>query len=174
MKKLFYFSAVLLVLSTTSCSLFKGSSSDTTYIHKEAQIRVSEPGVTTLTTPLVADIEVVSQKRIEPFVYNSTVKAADCKGNVKLVEQEKTFAIAAACMKYNADILVGQLISVDTDARTGCLVVTVVGYPAIYKNFRNATEKDMEIKRGAGAEVSPAKTNKKNNQSILGMFGKAE
>ena len=114
--------------------------SKTTYYYNESSARNIELGQRVLTTPMIADLKVVSDKKIEPyvevfpFVMSPQIKDA--------VPGFKRSAFANAAKKNNADALVGTDIIVTTNEE-GFVVVTVTGYPAQYTNFRNATREDL-------------------------------
>lgn len=114
--------------------------SKTSYYYNESSARNIEMGQRVLTTPMIADLKVVSDKKIEPyvevfpFVMSPQIKDA--------VPGFKRSAFANAAKKNNADALVGTDIIVTTNEE-GFVVVTVTGYPAQYTNFRNATREDL-------------------------------
>lgn len=129
------FSLVFMLLSIP----LMAQKSKTSYYYNESSARNIEPGQRILTTPLIADVKVISSEKIKPytevfpFVMNPQVKEA--------VPGFKRTAFAHAAKENNADILVGTDITVTTND-DGYVVVTVTGYPARYANFRNATAQD--------------------------------
>lgn len=61
--------------------------------------------------------------------------------NLKYVDNFKRTALLNAAKKYNADVIVGAIIDVETTPQ-GKFQVSVSGYPARWINFRNATAAD--------------------------------
>lgn len=114
----------------------------TYYNYSESSARNLEPEHTMLTTPLIADLDVRAKKikyveteAFEDVIVDRTI--------VDYISEFKKIALASAAEAHNADILVGATIKVETI--NDRLVITVTGYPAIYKNIRNATIKDAEL-----------------------------
>lgn len=56
----------------------------------------------------------------------------------------KRIVLCKAARQYNADLIIGATIDVVTN-KGGCLEITVVGYPAKYTKFRNATKENVEL-----------------------------
>ena len=116
----------------TACAVQK-----TTY--RESSARVIEPGLSVIVTPLIADLQVISQEKITPYVevfpYEVTLF------NLKYVDNFKRTALLNAAKKYNADVIVGAIIDVETTPK-GEFQISVTGYPARWVNFRNATAAD--------------------------------
>ncbi len=133
MKKLFFFCIAIATLSGCSATYYK---------YSESSARNLEPEHTMLTTPIIADLDVspikihhVERKAFEDVIVDRTI--------VNYISEFKKIALASAAEAYNADVLVGTTIKVETIDDQ--LVITVTGYPAHYKNIRNATIKDAEL-----------------------------
>lgn len=106
--------------------------------YREASTRLIEPSQGALVTPLIVDMELVSEEKIKPYVEEF--------GKVNYltlseVEKYKKTALLNAAKKYDADVIVAATIEVET-TDSGVLKITVTGFPARYTNFRKATEKD--------------------------------
>ena len=105
-----------------------------TSIYTETQTRQNHPTFATNVIPLAADLQVSPQRIVED------VKITPPVNSVYTTEIAKEHAIAATLKKYNADVLVAPLINVYKENTT--YHITVIGYPATLKNFRNATQLD--------------------------------
>lgn len=113
-----------------------------TYEYSESTARNLEPEHTMLLTPLIADLEVSSKK----IYYTEKDAFADVEINenvIQNIDEYKKIALCRAAQQHKADVLVGAMIEVETINER--LVITISGYPAYYKNFRNATVKDTEL-----------------------------
>ena len=138
MKKLFVLAMFSLVVSAGFAQTERvRTGGSTTYT--ESSARNIEPARGVIAVPLIADLKVISNERIEPYeeIFPYQVNAAI----VNYVPSFKRTAFFNAAKKYNADALVGALIDVST-TEDGFLKISVTGYPARYTNFRNATAQD--------------------------------
>lgn len=142
MKKLFALAMLSLVVSAGFAQTERvRTGGSTTYT--ESSARNIEPARGVIAVPLIADLKVISNERIEPYeeIFPYQVNAAI----VNYVPSFKRTAFFNAAKKYNADALVGALIDVST-TEDGYLKISVTGYPARYTNFRNATAQDVWMK----------------------------
>lgn len=132
MKKIVIFSCLLVVAVFSSCS-------KKTYSY--AETRTVEPTQSVNVVPVVAELE-VSQERIT-YAERLSVKANKLSNSEfkALVEKEKVQIISNATSAHKADILVAPVVSVQTDVKDN-IMISVSGYPATYKNYRNATTED--------------------------------
>ncbi len=112
----------------------------TSYYYNESSARNVELGQRVLTTPVIADLKIISDEKIEPYV--EVFPFAMSPQIKEAVPGFKRAAFANAAKKNKADLLVGTDIIVSTN-EDGFVVVTVTGYPAQYTNFRNATKDDV-------------------------------
>ena len=140
MKHLKYLSlAAGLMLMASSCTTIKKTAT------------TAEVDNTVVTYPTVADLEVTPCHIAEP-------KLSTAKGNLiaELLEEQK------------ADVL---LEAQFTFQRTpyGERVLTVTGFPAVYKNFRKATKSDLDAIKAIPANE---KTTYNRGGGLLGVFGK--
>ena len=133
MKKLFFI--------CIAAAMFSGCAS-TYYKYSESSARNLEPEHTMLTTPIIADLDVspikihhVERRAFEDVIVDQSIP--------NYISEFKKIALASAAEAYDADILVGTTIKVETIRDR--LVITVTGYPAHYKNIRNATIEDAEL-----------------------------
>ncbi len=123
MKRVFLF--LMLSLLITSCSVTRTATAKKLDIYGSGVMHI----------PVVADLEVQQQKVFATVVTEEGVVS----------ESAKQKAIAEAIEKANADILVEP--SFKTEINGSMVVITVTGYPATYKNFRNATQADVNLLR---------------------------
>lgn len=138
MKKLFL---LLFVLCSTG-SLFAQQRIERVD-YQESTARNLEPEHFMLLTPLIADLEVSSTK----ITYTEKAAFLDFPVTttmIKEIPEFKKIALSRAARSCNADVMVGTTIDVITNAQ-GLLEITVTGYPAHYRQFRNATLEDIDL-----------------------------
>lgn len=113
-----------------------------TYEYSEATARNLEPEHTMLLTPLIADLSVSNKKiyHVEKEAFKDIVIDQAVIANI---DEFKKIALCCAAQESKADVLVGAMVKVETINER--LVITISGYPATYKNFRNATTKDTGL-----------------------------
>lgn len=87
---------------------------------------------TVMHIPVVADLD-VKQTKVSITI--------DFQGN--LTKSIKDKAIGEALKKTNADILIEPSFEIETKGSSS--KITVTGFPASYKNFRNASQGDIEL-----------------------------
>ncbi len=109
--------------------------------YREASGRNIEPAQNAVIVPMVAHLDVITDNRIEYVETFDDVVNLDVINNISMY---KKIALLNATKKYNADTMVAALINVDT-TESGHLVITVLGYPARYKDFRSMTPDDQWV-----------------------------
>lgn len=120
---------------------------ETTVDYMESSARYMEPSQSIMTTPMIADLEVVggsiSYTESEAFKnYEVTEELTH------LVPGFKRIALSRAARAHKADVIIGAMIDVITN-ENGRLEITITGYPARYTNFRNATSNEIDlVKKG--------------------------
>jgi hypothetical protein len=145
-KKLFLLVAVVMG-SATLASAQKIDRIETTVEYMESSARYLEPSQIIMTTPLIADIEIIgsaiSYTEVDAFKnYEVTEELT------KMVPGFKQVALSRAARAHKADIIIGAMVDVITNEE-GRLEITITGYPARYTNFRNATNNDIDlVKKG--------------------------
>lgn len=118
-----------------------------------------------LTTPFVADLELVHQDVETNETDPDTGKKKKIPVRIEYVEKEafknyivttglisniptfKAIALANAAKEHEADIILGALVTVRTvldEEGLGKLEITVSGYPARYCNFRTADQDELD------------------------------
>ncbi len=146
MKKIQLALAAMIAVLFASCG---------TYTYQESTARYVEPSRAGFITPVVADMEVQPQKisnEVEIFVKLkkreiNQIMAAEIRGiESPLVLSWKKYALAQTLKKFNADDIVSPSFEIaPSRMKKDVLVVTVTGHPAIYKNYRTATQADVEL-----------------------------
>ena len=109
--------------------------------------------------PLVAELN-ISETRIE---YSEKISVdfeeLSPKEAKNLVEELKANVLYHAIKKYNADVMITPLTNAVKE-ENGTLIVTITGYPATYKNIRNATKDDTWfVEIGKPAQSNDQQTN---------------
>ena len=153
MRKLMFFS-MFIILIASSCSTMQ--SSQMVYTNYEPDVRTSvktyymesstqnlEPQNTIMASPMIADLKVIGDQ----IVYTETEAFKDIEVTTRVIDAMPNFkriALCKAARQYNADLIIGATIDVVTN-KDGRLEITVVGYPAKYTKFRNATKADIDL-----------------------------
>ena len=159
-----FFICVGLAFSLASCAVSKSTFE---YEIEELSGRTLEAVSTMLVTPVIADLD-VSQQRVTYIETAAFANKEVTKDMISNLDDLKAVALANAAQYYNADIMVGSIINVRTVNKH--LVITVQGYPATYKNFRNVTLQDLEVVKGSKVfdfKSSPIKSPKKVIENII-------
>lgn len=130
----------LALLSMSSCQRAN-------YYSRSVEANTVEPNYhNVMTTPLAVDLE-VSDTKITYTERDAFLQIPNIKNvyyNQSLRERCRQIALALAAKANNADIIVAPNVEMETDAN-GNLTVTVMGYPATYRNFRKPTVDDIEL-----------------------------
>lgn len=157
MKKLLLFATAIAVIS--SCAPMveyqqtqQVAIQETTLDYNEGNARLLDANNNFLVLPIVANLE-VSQKKIVHVERDAFTNVKVNNSTIARIDQYKRVALGRAAMANDADVIVNAQVDVVTE--DGHFVITVTGYPAQYKNFRNATTKDIGIVKEANeAQVS--------------------
>ncbi|MBO4634277.1 MAG: hypothetical protein J5669_02770 [Bacteroidales bacterium] len=141
---------VVLVLALVLVSLAGFAQKRTTSVevdYMEASARYLEPAQSVIAIPLVADLKVLGGQ----ITYTEKEAFKDypvTEDLVSLMPNFKKIALCRAARHYKADMIIGATVDIVTNA-DGRLEITIIGYPAVYSNFRNATAEDLDIARKA-------------------------
>lgn len=138
--------AALAAVVFTSCG---------TYTYQESTARYVQPTRAGFITPVTADME-VRNERIENAVEIevvltkreiASIMTSEAHGQeAPIVLSWKRYALAQTLKKYHADDIVSPNFDIAPHAeKANTLVVTVSGHPAVYKNYRAATQADVEL-----------------------------
>jgi hypothetical protein len=164
MKKVTLFLGVAALLSSCSTSIPMAKS----YSYSEYQ--TVSPSQSVYTVPVIADLDVAKERITYAERINKNITTLTDAEVEALASREKEVVIANAAKANNADVIVAPTVNITTDANKN-LVIIVNGYPATYKNFRNATENDKWIIENTTTEQK--KEPEKKEQSLLkGLFKK--
>ena len=118
----------------------------TEYDYSESSARLLEGSSNFMVTPIIADLN-VSGTKISYVEKDAFANFTVTRQVISNIAAYKRIALSRAAKAHNADILVGAEIDVETIDRH--LVITVTGYPATYKKFRNATNADVTLVKSA-------------------------
>ncbi len=107
---------------------------------RQSQSRISEPNMEVFVKPLIVDLDVISETRVEDTWEFPTVdltKLSDYQ-----LQNLKATALFKSSKKYEADVIVAATFDITTEENNGGvgLSITVIGYPAQYKNWRPAND----------------------------------
>ena len=133
MKKIFLFCGLAALVC--SCSAPKATS------YSYAEYRTISPSPSVYAVPVVAELDVASERITYAERINKNIRTMTDAEVEAFASREKETVVANAAKANNADVLVAPLVNITTDANSN-LVIIVNGYPAVYKNFRNATAAD--------------------------------
>lgn len=161
MKKACVLSA-LFALILCSCS--------TTQTISYSESRTVEPTqqIAAVAVPLIADLQVSSERITYSEKITVNVPNLSSSQAVKLINDSKSSVLFRAIKKYNADVMAAPIIDVQQNGANS-VVITIMGYPAIYKNFRNATKDDrwfMQVEQSQHEAAAPAQN------KMMGLFKK--
>jgi hypothetical protein len=109
-----------------------------------SEYQTISPTQSVYTVPVIADLDVAEERITYAERINKNITTLTDAEVEALVSREKEVVVANAAKANNADVIVAPIINITTDANKN-LVIIVNGYPATYKNFRNATEADKWI-----------------------------
>ncbi len=108
---------------------------------RQSQSRISEPKMELFVRPLIVDLELISQTRVEDSWSFPNVRLTELT-NAEL-QNIKATALYQSSDKYKADVMVAATFDVSTpeNNRGYGINIKVIGYPARYTNWRSASEK---------------------------------
>ena len=108
---------------------------------EEAYARNIEPQATIFVAPQTCDLQYLSDKRIEYGPYQFKFKGDLSES---MLESFKNRALYIACVKQDADMMIGALYDSWIDEKeSNVLNVTFLAYPVKFVNFRNLEPTDM-------------------------------
>ncbi|MBQ6070159.1 MAG: hypothetical protein IKQ75_00765 [Bacteroidales bacterium] len=145
MKK--YFPLLLLVaVLLSSCSAI--------YTYRESTARYVEPIRAGFVTPVAADMRIDQNKITFTQKFENTLSRravmqimSDVNNNREsgLVLSWKKNTMAAALKQYKADDIITPTFEIMPSEDLKYIEVTVTGYPAVYVNYRKATQEDVNM-----------------------------
>lgn len=152
---------VVFLFSFVSCKTVQEPINKYSYHYQEATIKYSYPKRNeTCIFPTVANLEISNKKvtyaetfttmlEMTPSQFKKFVEALNnhlLNGTEPpFVKNWKSQVIAKAAIKYEADEIVSPIFIVTPNETKTAVTVTVTGYIGKYKDFRNATEKDIKF-----------------------------
>ena len=117
--------------------------------------------------PVVADLQ-ISETRI---TYSEEVtfdfREAEEFKIKNYIEGIKPAILARAIKQYDADLMVAPIIDVKNES-TNVFVITITGYPASYKNFRNATKQDEWFMQPVAPNTAEQSSSAPNKFKLFG------
>lgn len=107
---------------------------------RQSQSRIAEPNMEVFVRPLVVDLEVIGEDRIEEVCSFPNVRLTEL--SLDMLQNLKASALFNCSQKYNADVIIAAMFDIQSfeDNKGYGINVTVVGYPAKYKNWKPAIE----------------------------------
>lgn len=135
MKKTF-FTLLLIVLA------FGANAQKNIHSITQAQARLIESEFSVITAPVIGELGDISPKKIVDSMEFYIGHFKDANDIVANLDDYKRYTIAHYCTKSGFDLIVNPLFQVSTNPTGDKLKVVVTGFPAKYKSFRPATEKD--------------------------------
>lgn len=157
MRKLFLFATTIGMLSSCApmvqeMQTHQVAVQETILDYSESSAHLLDASNNFLVLPIIANLE-VSNKKIIHVEKDAFAEVKVNRSTIANIAEYKRTAIGRAALAYNADVIVNT--DVDVKTEDGRFVITVTGYPANYKNFRNATTKDIGLVKAANeAQVS--------------------
>ena len=172
MKRVLFFTFAI-AMSVISCApqrvIYKESEcAPQRVIYKESEVRNLEPTQSAVVVPFVAELELISQQRVSELYTFDIVVTTAMLGEI---ENYKRNALLKTAQKYNADTMVGALISVDTDKK-GKLEILVTGYPARYVNFRSMTKEEAWLNNTTHKGVVKTEDAANNQGGLVNLFNR--
>lgn len=110
--------------------------------YRNSQSRLAEPKMGVYIKPLIADLKIDMAKGKIRDVWNFTMEEVNSmKGEVENVRKRALFM---STEKHGADVIVAASFDIVSQDNGDGYMVTVIGYPANYVNWRTATAEDNE------------------------------
>ena len=138
-----------ILLFACTCLCFLWMNAEDPNLHnstfEEAYARNIEPQAKIFVAPQTCDLQYLSDKRIEFGPYQFKFKGDLTES---MLESFKNRALYIACVKQDADMMIGALYDSWIDEKkTNVLNVTFLAYPVKFINFRSleSTEKNYEM-----------------------------
>ena len=131
----------IILCSLSALNITKAQNNKVTYNFSES--RDFEPRQGVVVTPLLADLQVITQTSVRDSVIFPILVASISQNQITSWAFEyKKIAMSFLLKKYKADAIIGSMTDVSTTS-DGRMMISISGYPAKYTNFRNATSADV-------------------------------
>ena len=167
MKKIILFFSVVAIVCSCSTPQATTYSTPKATSYSYSEYQTISPSQSVYTVPVIADLDIAKERITYAERINKNITTLTDAEVEALASREKEVVIANAAKANNADVIVAPTINITTDANNN-LVIVVNGYPATYKNFRNATENDKWIIENTNIEKEQLVD--KNTKSMKGLF----
>lgn len=166
MKKLLI--VLLLCCVSTSC----GTTTQIVSYHEVTTRDVELNQTSIRITPMVAELQVLSENKIQPYVEEFDIIATN--ETLPMIEDLKQMALYHATQINKADALIGATFEVETTSRN-TFKITVIGWPVKYVNFRSLSKDDVwldELYRNTNnnSDVTPESGNNLKEKKRLKLF----
>ena len=108
---------------------------------QSTQARAIEPALNAYVRPLTCELNLISTTRTRNTWHLTPEQIKSMNGNIDNI---RNWGIYQACQKYDCDIMVAVTYNLEApDLSKGC-DITIVGYPAVYVNWKTADKIDMD------------------------------
>jgi len=146
----------LLTIAAIGTLAVSCTTTETLYRYDESTAVYTNPSLSpTLINPTIADLTITEKKVTESLTFDNNLTKADISSaNSPVIEYMKNSVVSMTVKKYNADVIVAPIFDIKTSDNYMKITVTLSGYPANYKNFRNATKEDFELLKNSSLEVA--------------------
>lgn len=128
----------------------------------DTQARTVDVSPTTYVKPLTVELEVSANGKVTDVWPLSKKQVEEEMGGV--LENIRSWGLYASCQKWKADVIVAPIFNFKTNDEGDGYILTVIGFPATFKNWRTATENDYEWIR---LEKTQTTTSRENIQAII-------
>ena len=156
MKKIFL--ALLLI----SGSVAVANAQKTSVKIHDTQARTVDVSPTTYVKPLTVELEVSANGKVTDTWSLSKEQVEVQMGGI--LENIRSWGLYASCQKWKADVIVAPIFNFRTNDAGDGYILTVIGFPANFKNWRTATESDYEWIR---LEKTQTINSRENIQAII-------
>lgn len=135
MKKYFLVASMALCLACTA----KAQKLET---YQSTQARVLEPQSNAYVHPLTVELKIIENgQRVRDSWHLTPENVNAFRGNVQDI---RSWGIYMSCQKHDCDVIVAATFNLKSDDTSNGYELEVVGYPAIYQNWKTATQTDYE------------------------------
>ncbi len=128
----------------------------------DTQARTVEASPSVYVKPLTVELEVAESGKITDVWPLSTEQVEVQMGGV--LANVRSWGLYASCQKWKADVIVAPIFNFRTNDEGNGYILTVIGFPANFKNWRTATESDYEWIR---LEKTQTTNSRENIQAII-------
>lgn len=138
--RLFIFTTLTLMLVVPTSAQKTTTTSTVTRV-QETQARILEPQSTAYVVPLTVELQVNPERQTDVWHLSKREAEVDLSGKLANI---RSWALYQSTQKHNVDVIVAATFNVKTNDAADGYDVTVVGFPAVYTNWKSATPDDYE------------------------------